>query len=181
MFFHDFRDLLRVIDVPSLLVISYFWLVPESVRWLLVTGRVDRAIRTLEGTAAANGRLLSDKAIELLKSQYSPTKQNELTNKQSAAEHQSFTQSFCLIVKSKKLLLRLFCVCITWVICSHSAYGLSQISTHINGKNRYLSFILVGAVDIPGNFISVPLLNRFKRRPLGFVQICYTLRSLLHH
>lgn len=169
MYIHDFRYLLRTIYVPSLLVITYFWLIPESVRWLLVTGRVDRAIKTLKGTASANGRQLSDKTIELLKFHYTS---NSTKQKQTTTEKPSFSQSFSLIIKSRKLFVRLLCCCLTWVILCYSSFGLSQLSTQIRGENPYISFIIVGSVEIPANLVPVVLLNRFKRRPLAFMVLC---------
>lgn len=64
MYVHDFRILMRIFYIPGLFVFAYFWLVPESTRWLLATGRTDRAIETLKRIARFNRRELSEKTIE---------------------------------------------------------------------------------------------------------------------
>lgn len=53
------------------------------------------------------------------------------------------------------------------VTCCFCYYGLSMISTHIPG-NRYISFIIVQAVEIPGALLPGLLLSRFGRRNLMF-------------
>lgn len=71
MFIHDFRYLLRALYGPGIFFIIYLWLVPESIQWLLVRGRVERAIKILQRTASMNGKVLSQKSIEMIKLKYS--------------------------------------------------------------------------------------------------------------
>lgn len=71
MFIHDFRYLLRALYGPGIFFIIYLWIVPESVQWLLVRGRVERAIKILRRTASWNGKVLSQKSIEMIKLKYS--------------------------------------------------------------------------------------------------------------
>lgn len=58
--------------------------------------------------------------------------------------------------------------------CCFCYYGLSMISTHIPGENRYTSYIVVQAVEIPGAILPVLLLNRFGRKKLLFVSLTLT-------
>ena len=43
MYLTHFRSLLLAIYIPGLFIIVYFWLVPESVRWLIAVGKFDQA------------------------------------------------------------------------------------------------------------------------------------------
>lgn len=70
-FIHDFRYLLRALYAPGIFFIIYLWIVPESVQWLLVRGHVERAIKILQRTASMNGKVLSQKSIEMIKLKYS--------------------------------------------------------------------------------------------------------------
>lgn len=166
MYVHDFRDLIRISYAPGLLLFAYFWLVPESVRWLLVTGRVDRAVNTLKRIARFNGKELSPKLIELIKLRYSP----DLIAKNNPIENNSVIQSFCSILKSKTLCLRFLNCCYQWSACCFSYYGMSLLATHIPGQNRYTSFIFVVGIEIPAILLALPLLNKIKRR----VIMCFT-------
>lgn len=146
MYVHNFRHLLRILYTPGLFVIFYYWLVPESPRWLLSTGKVDHAIKVLKRMAKANGRTLSELSLNMLRTQYSQVELNNVEND----EKLSIFQHLHLIIASKKLALRLLNCCYQWVTCCFCYYGLSLISTHIPGENRYTSFIMVQAVEIPG-------------------------------
>ncbi|KAJ6645839.1 Structural maintenance of chromosomes protein 4 [Pseudolycoriella hygida] len=68
--------------------------------------------------------------------------------------------------KSKVLCLRFLNCCYQWAACCFTYYGLSLSSTSINGANRYISFMLVVCIEIPGVLISTPLLLWLKRRTL---------------
>lgn len=133
MYVHNFRHLLRILYAPGLFVIFYFWPVVESPRWLLISGRVECAIRALKRIARFNGRNLSEKSITLLRTQYSPeVRKSDASN----VEALLIFQQLHLIIRSRKLCLRLLNCCYQRVNCCFCYYGLSLISTHIPG-NRY--------------------------------------------
>ena len=52
----EWRHFLLYISAPVLLVVPYYWLLPESARWLIDKGRVTEALRCFERIAAFNGR-----------------------------------------------------------------------------------------------------------------------------
>jgi MFS transporter, OCT family, solute carrier family 22 (organic cation transporter), member 4/5 len=56
----DWRTLQLVVSVPPTLFVLYYWLVPESVRWLLAKKRYNKASRIVRKAAAINGVVLSD-------------------------------------------------------------------------------------------------------------------------
>lgn len=120
---HDFRMLLRVLYVPGLLVFFYFWLVPESVRWMLITGRVDRAIKILKRIARINNKTLSDKSIELLHLQYSIESKATPVESGEVNDNLSLYQQIRLVAGSKKLGLRMLICYYLWMTCCFCYYG----------------------------------------------------------
>jgi hypothetical protein len=52
----EWRHFLLYVSAPILLVIPYYWLLPESARWLIDKGRVTEAVRCFKRIAAFNGR-----------------------------------------------------------------------------------------------------------------------------
>lgn len=50
-FFRDYKELLLVTSLPSVILLCYFWLLPESARWLIAVKRTDEAIAILEKEA----------------------------------------------------------------------------------------------------------------------------------
>lgn len=67
---HNFRQLIRILYAPGILSIAYLWLYPESIRWLLVTGRTGHAIKVLQRRATVNRRELSASSIEYIQQRY---------------------------------------------------------------------------------------------------------------
>lgn len=174
MYIHDYRYLLRVLYIPGLLIVLYHWLVPESVRWLLVRGHVDRAITILRRTASVNGKKLSKKSIEMLHLRYSTNFLSKCSSLENNAENSSIGQSLRSILRSRALCLRFINGCYHWITCCYCYYGLSLISTNIPGENRYMSFIIVAAVEIPGSLLALPLLHHLPRRMLLFSTLFLT-------
>lgn len=179
MYVHDFRILMRIFYIPGLLVFTYFWLVPESTRWLLATGRTDRAIETLKRTARFNRRELSEKTIEAIKLRYSTDMPSEKRATENHDDNQTMFQLLCTTFKSKRLFLRFLSCCYQWAACTFSYYGLSQSSTQIAGANPYVSFVVVMSIEIPGNLLAQLLLNRMKRRFLLFVAFILAALSII--
>lgn len=170
MYVHNFRDVIRIFSAPGLLIFLYFWLVPESVRWLLATGRIDRAIETLKHIAKFNRREFTEKSITAIKLKYSPpssiTRRDSFKLDLNAEGNQSIFQLLRTLLTTKRLCLRFLSCTYQWAACCFSYYGLSQSSIQITGANRYISFIIVTGIEIPSGLLSQPLLNVMKRRIL---------------
>lgn len=175
---HDFRMLLRIFYLPGLFLVLYFWIVPESIRWLLVTGRVDRAIEIMKRIARINKKHLSNKSIDLLTTQYSGA-ENQINAVKSGRSTPSVFGSFCTVFKSRTLLLRLLVCCYQWLACCFTYYGLNLSSTLIPGADRYVGFIFVVAAEIPGILLQLPLLKRLKRRSLLFSTLSLAAVSIV--
>jgi OCT family organic cation transporter-like MFS transporter 4/5 len=59
-FLRDWRDLMLATSAPGLAFVGLVWVMPESPRWLAVTGRTREAEVVLRRVAAINGRPLPD-------------------------------------------------------------------------------------------------------------------------
>lgn len=178
---HNFRTLIRVLYPPGLIVFVYIWLMPESIRWLLITGRVDRAISTLQRIAKVNRKDLSEKSIELIKLKYSrkPITNGASSEENNGNQNQSLSGYVAMIFKSRKLCGRFFICCYLWMACYFSYYGISSYSTHIQGTDKYTGFMVAAAVEIPTILLAQQLLNRMKRKTLLIVSLCLTTISII--
>lgn len=181
MYVHDFRWVMRIFHIPGLFVFTYFFLLPESVRWLLVTGRIGRAVKILKRIAAINGKKLSEKTIESIQLRYSAQfiAKKHSTDINESVTNESVLQLFWTVLKSKTLCLRFINCCYQWIACVFSYYGISLSSTQIPGTDRYVSFIIVGAIEFPSDLLAQPLFNRFKRRILLSIAFTVTAISII--
>lgn len=63
---NPWRYFLIALHVPCFLLLSYYWIVPESVRWLLSKKKYDEALEILENVAKVNSTQISPKSKEML-------------------------------------------------------------------------------------------------------------------
>lgn len=171
IYIDHYRTFLIAIYVPALFVVSYFWLIPESVRWLVVTGQHQKALKIIQQTAKDNKKEISEKSLEILHITCNANdKVNGTTNAANKdAEKQETVgaaDSIASIFKHRILILRLIVCSFCWIIVTHIFYGLSVSATKISDDdNKYLSYIVVMMAEIPASIISYFLLDYVGRRP----------------
>lgn len=66
-FLRDWQDFQFALSIPSVILLTYFWLIPESPRWLFTMGRVEDATKLLEKAAKKNGKSTENIRIDLAK------------------------------------------------------------------------------------------------------------------
>lgn len=150
MHVHNWRTILRIVYTPSILFFAYIWLVPESVRWLITKDRQEEAAAIIVKVSKINNVKLSPATLEMM------YKKNE---KQNNAKSESLISVF----KCKTLLIRLVNCSVCFVTCALIYYGLSLNAVTIAG-NKYLNFILVCVIEIPGFLVVLLVSNRLGRR-----------------
>lgn len=160
MNFHNFRHFLLAIYLPGLCTVVYFWIVPESVRWLLAVGRFDRVEKIMEQAAKFNRREISAKALEVVRNKYRKTAMESTSSTESSS-----AIPLRSIFTSTLFMVRLIIVSYSWFVCTYVFYGLSLLSTQIGGdSNKYVSYMLVVAAQLPGYLIANYLMSTLGRR-----------------
>lgn len=147
-FIRDWRLLFQILYIPTILFISYYWLIPDSVRWLMVKGRNQEAIKILQTIGKINKKKLSKISIE------------EILNQKVEFPLQKCESDFRTFINSS-LLTRLVICMFIWMTNTLVYYGLNLNSMLIEGS-QHLNFILVCAIEIPAY-----ILNNFISRQVG--------------
>lgn len=150
MYAKRFRILLRIMYIPTFLVLSYIWIIPESIRWLLSKGRNQDAVRIIERAAKINRVELSPKSLDSLKECSSSTLVETKGN-------------FLMVTKSRILSIRLINCCFCWFTNGFVYYGLS-VQSVVLGGNKYVNFIMVSVGEIPAVALTYVLLQRVGRK-----------------
>lgn len=65
---HDWVTLQLIVSIPPLLFFGYYWMVPESVRWLIARNDIHKARKIVKKAANVNGVVLSDYILQTFES-----------------------------------------------------------------------------------------------------------------
>ncbi|XP_068617412.1 organic cation transporter protein-like [Battus philenor] len=149
---HSWRYMILALHIPCFLIVSYYWCLGESVRWLLSKQKYDEARAALEDVARVNKTRISEKSMEAL---LNPPTQVVKTSEGPGLIKQIF--------RSPILLRRVCTTPIWWIATTFVYYGLSINSTGLSDA-MYLNFILTCAIEIPGNFAAIIILTRIGRK-----------------
>ncbi|XP_045499099.1 organic cation transporter protein-like isoform X1 [Colias croceus] len=142
-FLRDWNHFQLAISLPSILFLSYYFLLPESPRWLLTAGREDDALKILEVAAKRNGR---------------PTERIASYTQKMAVEVKSNPNkehvSFIALFRTPKLRARTLAICFNWFVCGFCFFGVSQYIGHVSG-NIFSNVAISAAILVPGTLISI--------------------------
>lgn len=153
MAFKNWKILLQVVYIPAFFVIAYFWMIPESVRWLLTKGRKEEAVEILRNVARVNKKEISEDALK------------KLCSEDELKTEQPITQDYPLItaLKNPALLLRLVNCSFCWLTNTLVYYGLSLNSVSLSG-DKFINFIVVCLIEIPGFLMAWGLSEKVGRK-----------------
>ncbi|XP_060241050.1 solute carrier family 22 member 13 [Meriones unguiculatus] len=152
--------LLQIIGTtPIFLLFFYFWVLPESPRWLLSQGRTEEAKQLVQKAASVNRRPLPPELLN----QLVPEKTGPSGNALDLFRHPHL----------RKVTLILIAV---WFVDSLVYYGLSlQVGDF--GLDIYLTQLIFGAVEVPARFSSILLMEKLGRKwsQLGSLTLAGTM------
>ncbi|XP_045769659.1 organic cation transporter protein-like [Maniola jurtina] len=151
-FLRDWRQLQMATSLPWIFVVFYYYLIPESPRWLITRGKMEEAIETLTRIARRNGRP-TDNIRDIVE------KIHEETAICSGQEYGSYLNLF----KTPKMRLYTLLLAFVWLCCAHTFFGINQYIGRLQG-NLYLNVMLSAASLAPGLFLIVVACVYLKRR-----------------
>ncbi|XP_014287987.1 organic cation transporter protein [Halyomorpha halys] len=158
----DWRIYLRVISLPCLLIISYYWLLPESLRWLMTNKKKDEVFETLKKLSEKNKKPLTEnikKAIEEL----GTTENMNMDETNEELNNEAKVHPIKQLFRTRIMLLRFLNCSYCWITNTFVFYGLSLSSVAIAG-NKYFNFILVSFIEIPAYVITWLVIDVFGRK-----------------
>ncbi|XP_025088668.1 organic cation transporter protein-like [Pomacea canaliculata] len=129
---------------PTVLFLSYIWLVEESPRWMLNKNKLTEVNDLLQKLAKINGRPTPPSVYGLEK----PKGENPL---------RMFTNRVTLV--------RTLIIFLNWMVVTLVYYGLSLNVGNI-GTNIYLSFFMSAMAELLGYLLSSLLLDRVGRKTM---------------
>ncbi|CAH2241425.1 organic cation transporter protein-like [Pararge aegeria] len=158
----DWRNLTLALYIPQLLTFSYFFLMAESVRWYMSKGRFEEAEKVLKNAARVNKKELSEKSLELLR-EHALEEERKKADELARSEPEPWL--VVLVFRHKRILVRCMVSPVWWITTTFIYYGMSINAVNMSG-NRYLNYVAVSAVEIPGYWAAVVLMARIGRKPV---------------
>ncbi|CAB3224754.1 unnamed protein product [Arctia plantaginis] len=142
------------VAIPNLLYLVYFFIMPESPKWLITTGRLEEASMVMTQAAQWNN-LPTENMLDVVKS-IAADNVNSNDKKQSKATYMD-------LVKTKALKLNSICSCTIWFTLGITFYGSNQYIGETS-SNIFISIFLAGLLQIPGLILASVLCKYIGRR-----------------
>ncbi|XP_050697336.1 solute carrier family 22 member 3-like isoform X2 [Eriocheir sinensis] len=200
----DWRNLQLALSLPGLALISYYWLLPESPRWLATQGRLKEAQKVLCKAALVNGNPAPPRTrlMTALAAIHAKTKEEARSSGRQESDVGSSKDCINLTIKmvqklwlgccevgrsvralvsTARLAIVTAIVFYIWFTASSTYYGISLYSVNLS-TNQYLYLFLGGLLELPAYVLLWPLVSRFGRKKTnaGLYLTCgLSLTSLL--
>ncbi|XP_026218786.1 solute carrier family 22 member 13-like [Anabas testudineus] len=143
----NWRILQMVLFSPLVIVLGiFYWILPESARWLLTQGKKRQAIKEIQRAAKVNRRAVPEDLLDKLEVEGTSKRVNMLD-----------------IFRISYLRKRALVLSYLWFAISLMYYGLS-LNVGDFGLDIYLTQFIFGAVELPAQLGCLPLIQHFGRR-----------------
>ncbi|MEQ2167474.1 hypothetical protein GOODEAATRI_004594 [Goodea atripinnis] len=143
----NWRILQMVLFSPLIIVLGiFYWILPESARWLTTQGRNEEAIKEVRRAAKVNKRKVPENLLEKLESK-------------GAIKKGTMLDIFRLSYLRKRALI----MSSVWFATSLMYYGLS-LNVGNFGLDIYLTQFIFGVVEVPARVGILPFLQYFGRK-----------------
>lgn len=151
-FTNTWRQLQLVISVPIFLLIIYWWLLPESPRWLITNGKFDKAAKILG----------KDHEMNFKETKSSPPNQPQSDDVKEVSFWKRYIEFFSTIQLTKRLII----CCYIWFIGCLYYFTIALNGSNLD-VNDYLYVALSGIIEMPGMISSILFLKYFGRKSTG--------------
>ncbi|XP_073686900.1 solute carrier family 22 member 13-like [Garra rufa] len=142
----NWRILQLVLSAPVGLFCVYYWILPESARWLLTQGKQDRAKKEIVKAARINGNKVPENLLDKME-----------------AENTAKTGTMLDLFRVRYLRKRALIMSYMWFVTSLVYYGVS-LNVGNFGLDIYLTQLIFGIAEFPARLSCFPLIQRFGRR-----------------
>uniref|UniRef100_A0A914XEY2 Major facilitator superfamily (MFS) profile domain-containing protein n=1 Tax=Plectus sambesii TaxID=2011161 RepID=A0A914XEY2_9BILA len=152
----NWRWLYFVLSVPGILTIVFYWLLPESLHWMITQKDTEGIKHYIEKSTKFNNRkIVLEECMTLTK---------------EGGDGEAVSRSILDILRSKKLIFHL--VLFSYIAIANDLYywTLSLFSVDLS-EDRFTGYILSGLVEVPSGLIAIPLLQWFSRKSLSFASL----------
>ncbi|XP_017797048.1 PREDICTED: organic cation transporter protein [Habropoda laboriosa] len=156
-FLADWRMTCIVTSVPLVLAVATPWLIPESARWLVSQGKVDKAIEILGKFERINGTKVPDDVYKRFR---------ETCAKICKEEEADKTYSVLDLFRTPRLRKITVLFIVTWMAISLVFDGHVRNVDNL-GLDVFVTFTIAAATELPADTFLTAVLDRWGRRWLA--------------
>ncbi|XP_015108616.1 organic cation transporter protein isoform X1 [Diachasma alloeum] len=153
-YFRHWQHLQLAITLPSIILLGYWWVVPESPRWLLAVGKQQAASKILRKAAGVNKT--EDKDIPDMVRKHCL----HANSRKTASDHGA---SILDLFRTPNMRIKSLAIFFNWAVCGMGLFGMTQYIGQVGG-DIFLNFAVSGATQIPGNFVAWWAMNKLGRK-----------------
>ncbi|KAK7107668.1 hypothetical protein V1264_015554 [Littorina saxatilis] len=197
-FIRDWALINIVGTAPAILALSFWWIIPESPRWLAKHGRMDEAEKVLRKIAKYNGKTFPENWREFHDTGSKDSSNSnsnggvvKSTNQSDADRSSKIEESgiggvskpaneaqnssggplrdFFRMFTYRVLLIRNLLLFLNWFAVSMAYFGLSFTADQLSAGGLFTNFLLSMSMDFPATGLCLILLDRWGRRRLHTV------------
>ncbi|CAL1677603.1 unnamed protein product [Lasius platythorax] len=157
----NWRFFAYVSAVPMMSVFITPWILPESARWFVAKGRIDKVVQKLRRIAKVNKKSPDTRIYEIF------------VRNLTTSDNQKESATLFDLMKSPRLaknaILLIFFWSLTMIAFDGHVYSLKLIPSSV-----FVSFSLACATELPAGLLLTLLLDRWGRRFCGFITLAMT-------
>ncbi|XP_067674641.1 organic cation transporter protein-like [Haliotis asinina] len=146
-FIRDWQNYVLTLACAPVLFLSYWWLMPESPRWLMSKGRFKEAEVIIRKFAKYNKTTVPENMFDGKYVEEAKAPRGKLSE----------------LLTHRTLAIRCFILSFHWAVCSLTYYGLTLNVTNLSG-NVITNFVLSALVEVAGYLLTLFLLDRIGRK-----------------
>ncbi|XP_022237076.1 organic cation transporter protein-like [Limulus polyphemus] len=168
-FIRNWRFLQLAITLPCLLMVSYWWLLPESPRFLLIHCRYQEAEKELKKAMTMNKK-------DMLTLDFKFEQLCDLVQKQNKGNSSGSCVDLVRTPSLRKKSLNIF---FNWFVNSFVYYGLCFFTNDLGG-DPFLNFLIAAALEFPSYLFTMFVLKHLgRKKPLMISMILSGLGCFL--
>nr|XP_046258896.1 solute carrier family 22 member 7-like isoform X2 [Scatophagus argus] len=149
---NDWRALTMTVTAPLGVAVLTWWWIPESARWLLANGKVEKAQFYLDRCATCNKRQQQSNTLNL-----------ETLSDMKLLENRDKNYTYLHLIKTPKMRQLTLLTGVVWYGVASTYYGIS-LNISGFGLNVYLTHFMYAAIEVPAKLLIYYFLNIIGRR-----------------
>ncbi|CEF70049.1 General substrate transporter family and Major facilitator superfamily domain, general substrate transporter and Major facilitator superfamily domain-containing protein [Strongyloides ratti] len=166
-FIDSWQWLYFFLTAPGILTFSYYWLIPESIHWLVQNNKTKKVNKYIKKSSELNKKSV---LLEECQKKSSTSLSSDQSDTGSCSTNE-ISRSFMEMLMTGKIFFQLSIQCYIFILLNLTYWAISLYSTGLS-EDPYKGYFLSGLVELPGGILSYFLLKKYPRKPITIAGLC---------